>query len=95
QNLDAGRTTEFYEAVFHALYGFLSDKLNIPVSDLSKERISEVLHQRAIEDAVINQLMATLDRCEMARFAPSSDVTGQEVFDQAATIISQLQQALK
>ncbi|PCJ83021.1 MAG: hypothetical protein COA57_12270 [Flavobacteriales bacterium] len=85
----------FYEEVFRALYGYFSDKLNLPISELSKENISEIIKNKGIAENLIAELNETLDRCEMARFAPMSDVSEQQVYDQAVELISKIESGLK
>lgn len=91
QQLQVGDKKAFYEAVFRGLYGYLSDKLNIPAADLNKEKISAALKARSVDDQVIAQLIDTLDLCEMARFAPVSNVSEQTVFDKAKNIINDIE----
>lgn len=94
QQLKANRTKEFYEAIFKGLYGYLSDKLNISMADLNKEAIASSLKSRSVDEQLINQLVATLDLCEMARFAPVQ-VSEQEVFDKAKSIINDIENGIK
>lgn len=72
QHMKAGRKEQFYEEIFRALYGYLSDKLNIPVADLSREHITSSLAARNVDAPVIDKLKNTLEACEFARYAPSS-----------------------
>lgn len=81
----------FYEAVFKGLYGYLSDKLNIPVAKLNKDTITQELQYKSVPQDVINDVVKTLDLCEMARFAPSSASSAQHVFDQAKNIINDIE----
>jgi hypothetical protein len=91
KQLVAGNKTLFYEAVTRGLYGYLSDKLNIPFADLNKENIIEGLQAKSLDAAVIKQLTDTMDLCEMARFAPISGISEQEVFDKAKNTINDIE----
>ena len=51
---------------------YISNKLNIPVADLSKDNISLQLMKRNVSDATISKLNATLNDCDIARYAPSA-----------------------
>lgn len=62
----------FYNEIHIALIKYLSDKLMIPVSELTKEKISEILKTKEVEEEVINNIMNIMDICELARFAPSA-----------------------
>jgi len=88
-----GDKKSFYEAIYKGLYGYLSDKFNIVAADLNKENIQEQLRLRKIGDNLIDQLIDTIDLCEMARYAPISGVSEQEVFDKAKSIINNIENA--
>lgn len=96
KHLGAGRKPEFYDEVFRALYGYLSDRLNLPVSDLSKDSITTKLKVRNVSDDACQQLMATLSDCEFARYAPAS-VSGdlQQVFTRTVELITRIEDEIK
>lgn len=91
QQLQAGDTKAFYEDVAKGMYGYLSNKLNIPFASLNKETITAELQTRALDEALINKLIDTLSLCEMARFAPVSGISMQEVFDKATSMINDIE----
>lgn len=62
----------FYIEIFKALYGYTSDKLNIPVAELNKEHISEKLKNNNVTANTTKELIEILDNCEYARYAPSA-----------------------
>ncbi|MCU0472906.1 MAG: BatD family protein [Bacteroidales bacterium] len=74
--LKRGETDRFHEEILKSIWGYLSDKLNIPVSDLTRSNAVSVLKKKVIEDSVIEKLTGILDTCEFARYAPSA--TGTE-----------------
>lgn len=63
---------EFYNEIIHALWGFLSDKLNIPVSELSRETVKETLQKHQVSEDVISNFIKVIDDCEFAKYAPAS-----------------------
>jgi hypothetical protein len=69
----------FYEEILKALWGYLSDKLIIPVSELTRNNAVELLKSKGIEVELIDNLSTILDKCEFARFSPSS--SGSEAFE--------------
>ncbi|MFS2189274.1 BatD family protein [Mucilaginibacter sp. Mucisp84] len=81
----------FYENLFRGLYGYLSDKLNIPYADLNREKIASELKARSLDESLINEMLDTLDLCEMARYAPVSGITEQQVFDKAQNMINNIE----
>lgn len=79
---------KFYEEILKALWGYLSDKLNIPVSDLTRTKIISVLTEKGIQEEKINNLSSILDTCEYARFAPSaSEAEAETIFNNASQFI--------
>ncbi len=90
------KQSEFYEEVSKALWGYLSDKLSIPVAKLSRESSQIELAKRKIDEALINEFFDLIDTCEFARFAPSSEATDMnKIYNNAAKIIGKLQQKIK
>ncbi len=89
--LTARNSKEFFEAIFKGLYGYLSDKLNIPPADLDRENIASALKDKGLDDAPIKQLLDTLDLCEMARYAPVTHISAQEVYDKAKGVIQDIE----
>lgn len=86
---------KFYEEILKAIWGYLSDKLNIPLSDLNRNNTITALKEKGIEEEEINSLNYILDTCEYARFAPSS--SGNEVeamFDGASQFISSIENSI-
>src|SRR5664280_1931100 len=63
---------QFYDEILKALWGYLSDKLNIPVSDLTRNNAIAALQEQGIDEDNIQSLSKILDACEFERFAPSS-----------------------
>ena len=91
KQLQAGDKKAFYEAIYKGLYGYLADKLNIVAAELSRENIVHQLKMKAVQDEIISQLTETLDLCEMARYAPVSGISEENVFDKAKTIINEIE----
>ena len=90
------RPNEFYDEVLRALWGFVGDKLNMPVERLSRENISQQLEARNVGNDVISQFIGALDECEYARYAPG-DATGNmnKVYDTAISAITQIASTMK
>ena len=84
--------TAFYEELHKAIEGYISDKLMLPVSELSRERIEEELRARGRDEAVVKALFEVLDACEYARYAPSSGSEAMEAhYRQAEKVISDIE----
>jgi hypothetical protein len=91
KQLVANDTKAFYEDVFKGLYGYLSDKLNISYANLDRETIASSLKMRSVNEQLIARLLETIDLCEMARYAPVTHITTQEVFEKAKGIINDIE----
>ena len=91
-----GKQNEFYDEVLRALWGYVGDKLNMPVEQLSRENISQQLESRNVSSETISQFIGALDECEFARYAPG-DATGNmnKVYDAAMTAITQIAATMK
>lgn len=73
--LKRGEIDRFHEEILKAVWGYLSDKLNIPVSDLTRSNAVAALKDKGISDDDITRLTGILDSCEYARYAPASSGT--------------------
>ncbi|MDH6303824.1 hypothetical protein M2459_000156 [Parabacteroides sp. PF5-5] len=69
--LKENKKEEFYDEVLRALWGYLSDKLNIPQSNLTKDNVEVELTKYGVGETLINEFMDILNTCEFARYAPS------------------------
>jgi len=88
---------EFYDEVLKALWGYTSDKLNIPVSQLSKDNIEENMKNHGVNDELVKDFLNTLDECEFAHFAPSGDANQamDKVYSSCLDVISKMENSIK
>ena len=89
-----GNKVPFYMAMEKALHNFLKAKLHIETSEMSKENIQEMLHDKQANKNDVAQFMQLMNDCEFARYTPSSDVAMQKDYDKAVEIISELSKQL-
>ena len=94
--MKAGLSGAFYDEVMRALWGYVGDKLNMPVEQLSRENISQQLSSHQVSDEIIQQFISALDECEFARYAPG-DATGNmnKVYDTALSALTQIASTMK
>jgi len=94
--MTAGRQGEFYDEVLRALWGYVGDKLSMPVEKLSRENISQQLTDQNVSEETVRQFIGALDECEYARYAPG-DATGNmnKVYEMALTAITQIATTMK
>ena len=90
------RPSEFYDEVLRALWGYVGDKLNMPVEQLSHDNIAERLSVREVPQDTIALFMGALDECEFERYAPG-DPKGNmnKVFEKAMTAIEKIESGMK
>ncbi len=86
----------FYDEVLKALWGYISDKLNIPVSQLSKDNIEEKLSAYGVEESLKQEFLNALNECEFARFAPGDESQAMDhVYNTSLEIISKMENSIK
>ena len=92
----ANKPAEFYDEVMRALWGYVGDKLNIPVAQLSHDNISQRLADRSVDEVTIGQFIGALDECEFERYAPG-DPKGNmnKVYEKAMTAIEKIEETMK
>ncbi len=88
--------TAFYEELHKALLGFISDKLNIPSAELSRDRISDSLKEGGVDENLINTFIGILDACEFARYAPDAGHDAMAAhYESAVDVISSIDSNMK
>ena len=90
-----GRRHAFYEEMLRAMWGYISDKFNIPLSNLTKETIREELYRRGVSAADAEQFCQIISRSDEAQYAPSTDSDMGEVYDDAVAVISKIEDVIK
>ena len=86
--------TLFYGALERALYNYLKAMLKIKADDFSKQKVTEILADRKLTGAEIQSFIVLLENCEVARYSPASDAKMQQDFDQALSVISNIDKKL-
>lgn len=91
-----GKLGEFYDEVLRALWGYVGDKLNIAVEQLSRENISEKLLSCGVSDETVERFISALDECEYERYAPG-DATGNmnKTYTSAMEAIMDIENSMK
>ena len=93
--MDARQRDKFLDELFRALWGFVSDKLGIPVSDLSKETAGNALRSKGVPEELVQSFISATDNCEFARFAGNTTNDEEALYHQGLTVITQLEEQLK
>ena len=94
--LAANEKDAFYDEVLKALWGYISDKLSIPVSQLSKDNIEEELRKYGVAEDLIKEFLNALNSCEFARFAPGdANQAMDKVYTDSLEVISKMENSIK
>lgn len=90
-----GQRKEFFGEMSRALWGYISDKLNIPVANLAKESIREVLKRRGVSEDNARHFTDIITRCDEAQYSPAGSVDMREVYNDGVNIISHIESVIK
>lgn len=94
--LDKKETIEFYEEISKALWLYLSDKLNIPLSQLSKEAAIESLLLKNTPTAQLDKMNHIIEECALALYTPKGAAQQMaNIYSNTAQLISELEEILK
>ena len=85
----------FYEEMLRALWGYMSDKLNIPVALLTKERVREELLRRRIATEVTDRFTQIITRCDEAQYSPSTSAEMSEIYAEGVELVSEIESKIK
>ena len=94
--LSEGKKNEFYDEILKTLWGYMSDKMNIPVSQLSKDNVANELEKRGADSALIKDLNEVLNEAEFARYAPGDASQAMDkVYSMAMDVIDKMENSIK
>ena len=87
---------EFYDEVMRALWGYIADKLNIPLATLNKENVNMQLTDKGVGMELIDEFIKALDECEFARYAPGNPNENMEaVYGRAVNVIEKMEDSIR
>ncbi|MBP3551249.1 MAG: protein BatD [Alistipes sp.] len=84
----------FYEEMLRALWGYLGDKFNIPVADLTREVVREELSKRGATNEA-ESIIAVIARCEEAQYSPATTAEMKDIYEEGIDAISKIESAIK
>lgn len=94
--LAENKKNEFYDEVLKALWGYISDKLSIPVSQLSKDNIEAELTKHGVAEDVTKTFINALNECEFARYAPGDENEAMDkVYATSVDAIGKMENSIK
>ncbi|MCL1937177.1 MAG: BatD family protein [Candidatus Azobacteroides sp.] len=96
QYLKENQRESFYDEMLKAIWGYLSDKLNIPVSNLTKDNVEMELTRYGANEELISQFRDILNTAEFARFAPSqAHEAMDELYNRTVNVINKMESTIK
>ena len=81
----------FYAAIEQAAWTYLSDRLSIPMAELNKDNIAQLLRQKGVGDGLIHEVTDVLSTAEFARYAPSTDHAMDDLYKATTNMINNLE----
>ncbi len=85
----------FYEEMLRALWGYMSDRFNIPVANLTKENVREELHKRGVENDLTQRFAAIISQCDEAQYSPAASARMSDVYTEGVELISRIEAVIK
>ena len=83
---------KFYAEVLRTIWGYISDKLTIPLSELSRENVSQELKGYGATDELVSKIINIIDLCEFAQYAPSqSNETMDKLYKESVEVIGEME----
>jgi len=94
--MDSNDKEQFHAEILNALWGYISDRLIIPVADLTRSNVSEKLAGRGMSQPDIDSIIDILDECEMARYTPdATHRTPAEIYEATSQAMDTLERLKK
>ena len=94
--LKSNDQNSFYEEFSQAIWGYISDKLNISRSQLSMETVKEIMLGKYVSENIVNEFVDVLNDCEFARFAPGdTNKKMDELYHKGIELITKAEKILK
>lgn len=95
KHLRAGEQNKFFEESAKAIWLYLSDKLNIPLANLSKEIATSLLEQKKVKPELLEELFLITEECELALYSPDSgNIKMNQVYSDGLKLIGKLEDDL-
>jgi hypothetical protein len=94
--LKGGNHEGYFEAISQAIWGYLGDRLNLPLSNLTMDNAEENLLANGVEAETIRELQSLIGDAEFARFAPNSAIEAREdMYQRALEVITRIENQIR
>ena len=85
----------FHEEMLRALWGYMSDKFNIPVANLTKENVREELAKRGVSAEETHRFTAIISQCDEAQYSPAASAQMSDIYSEGVDLISRIESVIK
>ena len=89
-----GKKEAFYEALERALHNYLKAKLKVETADISKDKITQILTTKNVDENTVKQFIDVLKASDFARYTPVTNIEMKAEFERAKEVIVQLDKQL-
>ncbi|AUC16249.1 BatD protein [Tenacibaculum sp. SZ-18] len=89
-----GNKEPFYEALERALHNYLKAKLKVETSEISREKISQLLEDKNVNSNSIDEFIGVLKDCDFARYTPITNLQMNQEYEKAKQVITQIDKQL-
>ena len=94
--MKAGRSGEFYDEVLRALWGYVGDRMNMPLESLSRENVVEAFEARNVQKETTEKFVHALDECEFERYSPGDPAGNMnKTYESAMIAIMDIENTIK
>lgn len=85
----------FYEEMLRALWGYMSDKFNIPIANLTKETVREELFRRGVSAEESQRFTEIITQCDEAQYSPVATARMSDVYAEGVDLVSRIESVIK
>ena len=94
--MNSGNQDLFYDEILKAVWGYLSDKLRLPTSELNRENVSQILDNNNMDRQFTEKMLGLLDECELEKYSPASSRKNMaDIYSEATDVLNGLQQGFE
>lgn len=96
QCLKKNDASGFYTELLRALWGYISDKLKMPTSELLRDNIRQEMERKGVNEETVDEFVALLDKCEFAKYSPEGGKQDMPaVYNEAISVINNVEKSVK
>lgn len=93
--MSKGNADLFYDEMLKGMWGYLGDKLGMPISDLTRSNVSTELKEAGVSTATAEAVIGFIDDCEFAKYGSSKGTDMKRNYEDACKLINELESEIK